>query len=89
MAKGTVQGGQEPDRVLGGEQDRSSEGQQKEWKQATSGIRRLGEGALQNAPETWEVSSSQDSKGRTLDEMTNNRERELIESTYSLLDLDG
>lgn len=49
----------------------------------------MGEGALQNAPETWEVSSSQDSKGRTLDEMTNNRERELIESTYSLLDLDG
>ena len=40
MGKGTVQGGQEPDHVSGGEQDRSSEGQQKEWKQASSRCRR-------------------------------------------------
>jgi hypothetical protein len=30
---------------------------------------------LQNAPETWEVRNSQDSKGGTLDEMPNSRER--------------
>ena len=36
-------------------------------------------GTLQNAPETWEVRESQDSKGRTLDEMPNSWERELIE----------
>jgi hypothetical protein len=35
-------------------------------------------GTLQNAPETWEVRDSQDSKGRTLDEMPNSRKRELI-----------
>jgi hypothetical protein len=40
-------------------------------------------GTLQNAPETWEVRDSQDSKGRTLDEMPDNRERELIEPTSS------
>ena len=34
-------------------------------------------GSLQNAPETWEVRDSQDSKGGTLDEMLNSREREL------------
>jgi hypothetical protein len=33
-----------------------------------------------NAPETWEV---RDSKGGTLDEMPNSRERELIEPTSS------
>ena len=38
---------------------------------------------LQNAPETWEVRDSQDSKGGTLDEMPNSRERELIEPTSS------
>jgi hypothetical protein len=36
---------------------------------------------LQNAPETWEVRDSQDSKGGNVDEMPENRERELIEST--------
>lgn len=41
-----------------------------------------GEGNL-NAPETWELRDSQDSKEGTLDEMTSSRERELIESTYS------
>jgi hypothetical protein len=40
----------------------------------------MGEGGLQNAPEAWEMRDSQDSKGRTLDEMPNNMERELIES---------
>jgi hypothetical protein len=39
--------------------------------------------ALQDAPETWEVRDSQDSKGGTLDTMPNNRERELIEPTSS------
>ena len=38
---------------------------------------------LQNVPETWEVRDSQDSKGGTLDEMPNSRERELIEPTSS------
>jgi hypothetical protein len=56
-------------------------GQQKEWKQATSGNRRLGD--PQNSLETWEVRDPQDSKGGTLDEMPNNRERELIEPTSS------
>jgi hypothetical protein len=66
--------------------DRSSEGQQKEWKQATSGNGRLGVGVglgLQNAPETWEVRDSQESKGGTLDEMPDSRERKLIEPTSS------
>ena len=34
-------------------------------------------------PETWEVRDSQDSKGGTLDEMPDSRERELIEPTSS------
>ena len=38
---------------------------------------------FQNAPETWEVRDSQDSKGGTLDEMPYSRERELIEPTSS------
>ena len=38
---------------------------------------------LQNAPETWKVRDSQGSKGGTLDEMPDNRERELIEPTSS------
>ena len=38
---------------------------------------------LQKAPETWEVRDSQDSKGGTLDEMPDSRERELIEPTTS------
>jgi hypothetical protein len=40
-------------------------------------------GTLQNAPETWEVSDSQDSKGGTLDEMLDSREREPTEPTSS------
>ena len=40
-------------------------------------------GTLQNAPETWEVRDSQDSKGGSLDEMPDSRERELIEPTSS------
>ena len=42
-----------------------------------------GWGTLQNAPETWEVRDSQDSKGGTLDEMPDSREGELIEPTSS------
>jgi hypothetical protein len=38
---------------------------------------------LQNAPETWEVRDSQDSKGGTLYEIPDSRERELTESTSS------
>jgi hypothetical protein len=49
------------------EKDWSPEGQQKEWKQATSEVG--GWVTLQKAPETWEVRDSQDSKGETLDEM--------------------
>ena len=50
-----------------------------------NGNRQLQEvgGTLQNAPETWEVRDSQDSKGGTLDEMPDSRERELIEPTSS------
>jgi hypothetical protein len=33
-----------------------------------------------NVPETWAVRDSQDSKGKTLDEMPYSRERELVES---------
>jgi hypothetical protein len=40
-------------------------------------------GSLQNAPETWELRDSQDSKGGFLDEMPDRRERELIEHTSS------
>ena len=40
-------------------------------------------GTLQITPETWEVRDSQDSKGETLDEILNSRERELIEPTSS------
>jgi hypothetical protein len=36
-----------------------------------------------NAPETWEVRDSPDSKEGILDEMPNSRERELIEPTSS------
>ena len=61
---------------------KEKEGQQKEWKQTTWGDRRFG-GTLQNAPETWEVRDSQDSKGGTLDEVPDSRERELIEPTFS------
>jgi hypothetical protein len=38
---------------------------------------------LQIVPDTWEVKDSQDSKGGTLDEMPDSRERELIEPTSS------
>lgn len=38
---------------------------------------------LQNAPETSEVRDSQDSKGGTLNEMPDSRERKLIEPTSS------
>ena len=34
-------------------------------------------------PEIWEMRDSQDSKGGTLDEMPNGRERELVESISS------
>jgi hypothetical protein len=44
-----------------------------EWKQATSGGRRLG-GTLQNAPDTWEGRDSQNSKEGTLDEVPDSRE---------------
>jgi hypothetical protein len=40
-----------------------------------------GWGTLQNTPETWQVRDSQESKGGTLDETPNSRERELIEPT--------
>ena len=56
-------------------------GQPKECKKATSGNRSLG--GPQNAPETWAVGDSQDSLGGTFDEMTNSREREIIEPISS------
>jgi hypothetical protein len=37
----------------------------------------------QSASEIWEVRDSQESKGRTLDETPNSRERELTEPTSS------
>ena len=43
----------------------------------------MGDPPPQNAPETWEVKDSQDSKRGTLDEMPYSRERELIELTSS------
>jgi hypothetical protein len=59
------------------------EGQQKEWKQAITGVRRLGR-ILQNVPETWEIRDSQQSKGGALDEMPNGREKEITEPTSSI-----
>ena len=38
---------------------------------------------MQNAPETWEVRDSLNSKRGTLDEMPDSRERKLIEPTSS------
>ena len=38
-------------------------------------------GTYQSVPETWEVRDSQDSKGRTLDEMLYSGERTLVEPT--------
>jgi hypothetical protein len=38
---------------------------------------------MQNAPKTWEVRDSQESKGQILDEMPDSKESELIESTSS------
>jgi hypothetical protein len=56
---------------------------QKPWEPA--GNRQPGEiegwGTFQNAPETWEVRDFQESKGGTLDEIPNNRERKLVEPT--------
>jgi hypothetical protein len=50
----------------------------------TGNLRRYELGVtLQNAPETWEVRDSQDSKGGTFNEMPNSRERELVEPTSS------
>ena len=43
----------------------------------------VGGRTLQNAQETLEVKDPQDSKGGTLDEMPDGRERELIEPTAS------
>ena len=50
----------------------------------TGNLRRWEVGrTFQNVPETWEVRDSQDSKGGTLDEMPDSRERKLIEPTSS------
>jgi hypothetical protein len=82
MRKGTGRVRGEHDQVLGWvEQDWSSEGQQKEWKQGTSRGRRWGD--PQNVPETWDVRDSQDSKRGTLDEMPYSGERKLVEPTSS------
>jgi hypothetical protein len=51
-----------------------------ECKHAISGGRSL-RGTLQNAPETWEVRDSQDSKGGTLDKMPDSGKRELTDPT--------
>ena len=40
-------------------------------------------GTLQNVPKTWDVRDFKDSKGETLNDMLENRERELIKSTSS------
>jgi hypothetical protein len=56
--------------------------QEKRCKQATSGNKRLGV-PPQNAPQTWEMRDSQDSKRGTLDQMPESREREFIEPTSS------
>ena len=48
----------------------------------TGNFAEVGE-TLQNAPETWEVRDSQDSKEGTLDEIYNSRERELTEPISS------
>jgi hypothetical protein len=42
-----------------------------------------GDQPSQNAPETWELRDSQNSKQGTLDEMPDSRERKLIELTSS------
>jgi hypothetical protein len=62
--------------------EKDPEGQQKEWKHATSGRRRLSR-VLQNIPEISEMRDSWDSKRGTLDEMPYIGERELVEPTSS------
>jgi hypothetical protein len=49
---------------------------------ATSGDSRLGE-TFQNAPETWEMRDTQGSKGGTLYEMSDCKEREFLKPTSS------
>ena len=56
-------------------------GPKKGWKQATLRGRRWGD--LLECTRDLGVRDSQDSKGGTLDEMPNSRERELVESTSS------
>ena len=56
-------------------------GPKKGWKQATLGGKRWGD--LLECTRDLGVRDSQDSKGGTLDEMPNSRERELVESTSS------
>ena len=73
----------EPDLVLSEGKECSSEGQQKECKQATSGNRRVGDTPPPETLKTWEVRDSQDAKGGTLHEMLNCREKELKEPTSS------
>jgi hypothetical protein len=79
---GKVGVGGEPDLVLSEEKGLEYWGPAERME--TGNLRRQeGGGTLQNTPETWEVKDSEDSKGGTLDEMTNSRERELIEPTSS------
>jgi hypothetical protein len=48
-----------------------------------------GWGSFQNAPETWEFRDSQESKGVTLNEMSDSREMELLEPTSSKTSSEG
>jgi hypothetical protein len=97
--KATTRGGGEPrkekgwgqqrgkyDLVLcGGKRTEIPEGQQKEWKHATSGGRRFGGGG--HAPEcTRDLRGERLSelKRGTLDEMPYIGERELVEPTFSI-----
>ena len=59
----------------------SPEGQQKEWNQATSGNRRLGE-PFRMHQRPWRSETLRTQRKGTLDEMPYSRERELIESIF-------
>ena len=80
MGKGTERGRGDHDQVLGGRnKNEALRTSRKNGNRQPLKVR--GRGTLQKVPEAWEVRDCQDSKGGTLDEMTDCRERELVEPT--------
>ena len=80
--KGREKGKWEHDQVLGREQERNPEGQQKEWKYATSEGGWEVEGPLECTRDLGHERLSRLKRG-ILDEMPYSGERELVKSTFS------